>query len=91
MVDLPYIHKLKYPVKYGEQIISEVKIERRPTVKDLRNLPPSSSPLDQNIELASRLIGEAPSFVNNIDAEDMLDLAEIASGFLESSRPAGRK
>lgn len=82
------IVKLKYPYKYGQEEITEITL-RRPKGKDLRKLPAAMDTGDI-LNLAAALSGHAPSVIDEMDAEDVVEVIEAVSDFLPGSRPTGK-
>lgn len=79
--------KLKEPVTYGSEIISELKI-RKPKAKDIRKLPQNPSTGDI-LDLAGRLCGHPPSVIDELSIEDVGDLLEIVGNFMQPGQKTG--
>jgi hypothetical protein len=72
----------------GSETIEELKIERRPTVKDLRNMG-GGSELDQGLKLLERMTAQPPTVIDRVDLEDLPEILEVVANFLPDSLTAG--
>lgn len=81
-VDLDAPIKLKHPVKFGDEVITEVTV-RRPKGKDLKGLRDLKNSHDDQLKLIARLIGHPQTVVDEIDlATDLQAIMERVEGFL---------
>lgn len=78
------VHKLKYPFQFGDREITELTFERLKG-KHLKGISEKPSMVDL-MNLASKSAKEAPAIFDEMDAEDVTDVAEIIGGFFGSSR-----
>lgn len=77
---------LKYPIKANGQVLEELTLER-PRVKHLKAADGAKGEMEKTALLISELAGIPPSSVDQIDAADFAQLAEVIGGFFEQ-RPA---
>jgi len=80
--------KLNMPVQFGERTITELQL-RRPKGKDLRKLKGGETSIGDILDIASKLAGEPPAVIDELDGEDSLRLAEVIGDFLGNSRRTG--
>jgi len=80
---------LSEPVEHGSETVTEL-IYRRPKGGDIRKIPTEPN-MGDLIDLAGRLCGREPSFMNELDIIDVMASVEIVSGFLSSGRKTGKK
>lgn len=86
--DVPYTCKLKYPVQWGkDDTVSEIVFPRRLKAKDFRGLPASDLKFDHMIKIVARVTATATTLLEELDAEDFMQLTEVVESFL----PAGQK
>ena len=82
------IHKLRYPVRFGSDTVSELEV-RRPKGKDLRFAMGQKNDADGAFSLFARLTGQTPSFFDEMDGEDIQEVTKIIEGFLGNTRKTG--
>jgi len=90
MSEAPKIVKtitLKHPFNVGSEQITEIKF-RRPKGKDLRLLPPEPATSDI-LDLAARIGGVPPSTIDEMDAEDVMEIVGVVQDFLPNSQKTG--
>lgn len=80
--------KLKEPIHYGSEVITELEI-RKPKAKDMRVLPQNPSTGDI-IDLAGRLCAQPASVMDELGIEDLTQLMEIVGGFLGHGQKTGQ-
>jgi len=85
---MPVTITLSEPVEFGQKTITELTLQE-PKAKHLRkiNLPPT---MDDLLNIASKLAGEAPAVIDELAARDALRVAEVIGGFLEPTPATGR-
>lgn len=75
------------PIAFGSETITELKITR-PKGKHLRSMP-----MDPNVgdflDLAGKLTGYPPSVMDELDAEDVTQVAEAVEAFLDGGQKTG--
>lgn len=77
--------KLQYPVTFGDETITELKL-RRPTSKDLReSFDAHEGEWGRIIALGATLSGRAPSEIECLDGLDAMALRAEIDGFLTGS------
>lgn len=79
--------KLNTPIKFGENTITELQL-RRPKGKDLRRLGQDIR-IGDLLDIASKLAGQAPAVIDELDGEDTMRLAEVIGDFLGRSPATG--
>lgn len=79
--------KLKEPIKYGSETISELTI-RKPKAKDLRKLSGNNS-VSEILDLAGRLCGQPPSVMDELGMDDTMAILEIVGNFMEPGPTTG--
>lgn len=82
--------ELQYPITRSEkdEVIERFEF-RRVKLRDLNGLPKDD--LASTVELLSRLTGQPPSVIQEMDAMDMEAAAKIIEGFLPKSRKDGKQ
>ena len=81
--------KLKHPVTVANNAISEVTI-KRPTVKDLKAFDGSSGDFIRMFNLMLCLTGLLAVEMEEIDAEDYMEMTDVVDGFLGGGQPTGK-
>jgi hypothetical protein len=85
------VYTLKYPVELAEELITKVTIGRIKG-KHLRALGDANSPsMDDVMALAAKVMGESSVLLDEMDAEDVVEVCEIVGKRLKSGRRTGRK
>lgn len=79
--------KLKFPVTIGSETVDTVYVEK-PKGKHLRGVGDPTS-LEGNLKLVGNLINQAPSFVDEIDLEDMAEIGKVVADFLPDGLQIG--
>ena len=78
----PISISLNYPVQaFGEEI-AELKVQRRPTTKDLKAMDGEKGEVAKTAALMARLCDVPPSTIDAMDAADFSRAAEVVGGFL---------
>lgn len=85
--NLPVVIPLEFPVKHGEQELTELKIENRITVKEMRLVADCGSDGEAMAEMFILVFGIPESVVDRIDAIDMQFLTEAMQDFLPETGP----
>lgn len=78
---------LATPVEHGSETIEKLTL-RRPKGKDLRKLPMEPE-LGDILDFAGRLAGVTPSVMDEMDAADVVAVAEAVADFLPSGPATG--
>lgn len=86
---LPHTHKLKYPIQIGDETTTEIVFKRRLIAKDLKGIPADGMTLDCTTLMLSRVVGKPVAVMEQLDAEDLTDLAEVIGSFLSRGRTTG--
>lgn len=83
--------KLQYPVTFGTETITELKL-RRPTGKDLRDaFDAHEGEWGRIIALGATLSGRAPAEIESLDGLDAMALREEINRFLTGSKDPAAK
>lgn len=83
------IVKLQYPVSMGTENITQVMLSR-PKGKHLKKIGASPS-MEDMINIAQKVSGEAAWVFDDMDAVDVLKCAEVIGGFLASGPETGNE
>ena len=84
-------YKLQFPVEYGDEVISELKI-RRPQGKHLRNLKVSAlDDVDTSLDLLGSLSGQPPKLIDMLESPDLFGALEVLGDFLDQTLPGSKK
>lgn len=75
------------PVVFGSETVTEITLQR-PKGKHLRKLPMDPG-VGDFLDLAGNLCGRPRSFMDELDAEDVMKVAEAVADFLPGGRPTG--
>lgn len=88
----PITIPLKHPVEFGQRTVSEFVIKRRLKGKDFRGVRMGSDgsfDMGAFMDLAASLVEEPPSLIDALDAEDLMEVIDVVSGFMPG--PGGRR
>jgi hypothetical protein len=91
---IPYTHKLKYPVEWGKQsktIVDEIVFSRRLKVSDLKGLPASNLEVNDMIRLIARCTGNVTALIEELDAEDYIEVVQVVQYFLNGGQTSGEE
>lgn len=89
---IPYTHKLKYPIEWGKTtktMVTEIVFKRRLKVNDLKGLPASDLQVNDMIRLIARCTGNVTALVEELDAEDYIELVQVVQYFLSGGQQNG--
>lgn len=89
----PVTLKLKRPVAFGEESISELVL-REPKAKDFRGLKvygDGSFAIGDFLALASRLSNQPLSVIEELSVEDMTHVLSVVGSFFGNGLPTGMK
>lgn len=79
---------LKHPIEFAKQEIAEIQF-RRPKAKDLRDVPMEPR-LGDFITIAERTALDVPAgAIGELDAEDLMEVADLVGGFFGSGPATG--
>ena len=87
--EFPHEIKLNYPVEWGKETRTIISIQRRLKAKYLKGIKANDIRMDDMIKLASRVTGEPISFIEELDAGDLMQLTEVVQSFFPSSLTTG--
>lgn len=79
--------KLKRPFTIGETEYSELTF-KRPKARHLRGLPLDPD-MGDILDFSAKLCGEAPHVIDELDAEDVMEVAAVVADFLPTGLPTG--
>lgn len=86
----PIKYKLKHPFQFGDsRKVEELTFSRRPTVDDFEDTVSSRLSPREQMQVLAKVAGEPFTLFKKIDAEDMISLMEIMTGFLQPGRLTG--
>lgn len=82
---------LKYPIEWGTETISEVKL-RRPKGKDIKGMTLSGSGvgLDELVRLSGKLGAIEPAVLDKMDAVDVMEVVGAVANFFDSGPEIGK-
>lgn len=83
----PVTVKLREPITFGTQVIDELVI-RKPKGKDFRQLPMEPG-MGDILDLAGRLSGQPKPIIDELGAEDLLEVMNVVGGFLPGGPGTG--
>ncbi len=81
-------HKLKHPITFGSETITELDLPDRLKAKHLRGVKladVTKGDMGEVIKLVGQVAAQPPKVVDELSAEDLFDVLEVITGFL----PAG--
>lgn len=88
---IPYTLKLKHPFPWGTEQKSEVIFARRLKGKDMKGIQTSAIKMDDMMMMLSRITGEAPAVIQELDTEDLFEAIGVLNSFLPSGQMTGDK
>lgn len=80
---------LKQPITFGQDIITSLTI-RPPKAKDFRKLPMDPK-FGDILDLVSRLTAQPPAVIDELGADDLVEVAAIVEGFMPLGLGTGEK
>lgn len=86
----PIVYKLKHPVTIGSETFTEVKIGKVKG-KHMRTLPadPKSYTMGVIMDLAAKVMGESAVLLDEMDAEDLVEVCGIVGERLAGGQATG--
>jgi hypothetical protein len=85
------VYPLKYPVELAGETITEVII-RRIKGKHLRALGDANNPsMDDILSLAAKVMGESSVLLDEMDAEDVMEVCDLVGKRLNHGRRTRRR
>lgn len=84
------VYKLKHPVTLGSETFTEVKIGKVKG-KHMRNLPgdPKAYTMGVIMDLAAKVMGESSAMLDEMDAEDLMEVSQIVGERLAGGQLTG--
>jgi len=80
-------YKLQFPVEYGDELITELKI-RRPQGKHLRKLKLNAlEDVEVVLDLLASLSGQPPQVIDLMEGQDIMAVMEVMGDFLSKTLP----
>ncbi len=79
--------RLKEPVQFGSEIVAELSL-RRPKAKDFRRLPMDPK-FGDILDLAGQLAGQPKAVMDELGAEDLMEVMNLVGGFIPGGRGTG--
>jgi len=90
--EIPYTLKLKFPFQWGErETKSELIFSRRAKAKDFKGIQTSKIKMDDMMTLLSRMTGESPAVIDELDSQDLFAATEVLNSFLPSGQVTGEE
>lgn len=83
----PVTVKLKEPIAFGTETITELSI-RKPKAKDFRGLPMQPA-FGDLLDLAGRLSGQPRPVIDDLGAEDVMEVLNVVGNFMPGGRGTG--
>lgn len=83
-IDFPFSITLKFPLKFGQEEISEVVIKERLKARHLKGIALQNMTFNDSLRIISRLVALPMKCVEELDANDLMRLNKVVEGFLES-------
>ena len=83
------ILKLKEPVQFGSELISELTVKQI-KAKDLRKFPTNSKTLGEMLDFAAHVCAQPPSVIDDLCLEDAMELFEVIMSFLPDGLKTGQ-
>lgn len=82
--------KLKKPIAFGDQTITELIIRDEVVAGDMRGIP-MRDPMwfDDVLKLLGRLAAQPDPVINKLSFEDLAEVAPLVAGFIGGSPPTG--
>lgn len=88
---LPYVIKLKYPLKVGKRQIDEISILRRLKAKDVANVQANNVTFGAIADLIAAISEESIGIIRELDIADFAQASEAITYFLSSFQATGDK
>ncbi len=85
----PRIVKLKYPIEFGSERITELTF-RRGRLGDIKEVSIDRVPPSEDlVKIAARMCGQLPKVIDRLDGDDAPEVLEIALLFFAKCIPSG--
>lgn len=85
---VPY--KLKKPIQFGEETITELKFRDEVVAGDLRGVPMRDPMLfDDILRIAGRLCGQPDAVMNKLSFGDLAEVGALVGGFIGAGPEIG--
>lgn len=82
------ILKLKEPISWGSETITELEI-RKPTIGDIKHMKLESQSMQDILVLASKLTAQSEKVIDKLSIDDGMALVSIVGNFLAGSQKIG--
>lgn len=82
--------KLKVPIQFGTQTISELTF-RKPKAKDFRRLPAGPASMGDILDLVGQLTAQPKAVIDELDVDDMSEVCGMVESFMPSGPATGPK
>lgn len=86
---VPYTLKLEHPFQWGSEQKTELLFSRRVKAKDMKGMTTGNIRTDDLMTILSRVTGEAPAVIAELDAADLFRAFEVINSFLPSGQMIG--
>lgn len=80
---------LKQPITFGSETIASLTL-RKPKAKDFRKLPMEPN-FGDILDLIARLSGQPAPVIDEMGAEDLMEVAALVEGFMPGGPATGEK
>jgi hypothetical protein len=88
---LPYVIKLKYPLKMGKRKIEEITILRRLKAKDVSQVQANNVTFGAISDLIAAITEESIGIIRELDISDFAQCSEAVTYFLSGFQVTGGK
>ncbi len=87
---LPIIVKLKYPVEFGREVVTQLTAERRLRIGDMKGMKPGELTTDDQMMIAARWFGVNTRVVEGLDMDDWAEVQRAMVPFFAAFRETGQ-
>lgn len=84
------IVKLKHPIKWGSEEITELEL-RKPTIGDIKHMKLQEQSIADILQLAAKLSAQPEKLIDMLSIDDGLAVTEVVGNFLRGSQGIGSK
>lgn len=82
------VYKLKKPIEWGEETITQLEF-KVPTIGDIKFMKLTDPTLDDILKLGSKLSGQPQKMIEALSIADGMAVAELLGNFLGASQKTG--
>jgi len=84
----PVLIKLRSPIVFGSKRIEEITV-RPIKAKHLRSYKASEEPMKSTLAMASKLTGELPEVIDELEGDDLRDVLAAVNAFFFAIQATG--